>query len=406
MQARTSLKHLLPIVLFSLFAGCDSNDLKMLADQGRHDLVAGDDATSVDIHVDLVAGNDANPAGNDANPAGNDANPAGNDANPVDIHVDDSAPDSTPDSACDGAPDSATDGALADYQSRDAVGSAPTLHAIWGNSKTDIWIVGQGGLIFRKSTTGWNRVTSNTTASLKGVWGASATMIWAVGDGVIMHQDGQGWKETFVPLNHNRRVRGLAAIHGVSASDIWAVGDQAVVYHFDGTSWRYGPPYESLGLDGMSVWGTGGKFWAVFGGVGDGIHFYESGKGWQKVLSQPSYLSAIRGRAANDVWAVGRNGMVAHYDGSSWTSKAVSTASLDAVWPVAANDVWVVGHEATTSFFLHYDGNAWSRVASPTSAYLRAIWGAAADDIWAVGDDSAIVHYDGASWTVSSQGRQ
>ena len=46
------------------------------------------------------------------------------------------------------------------------------------------------------------------------------------------------------------------------------------------------------------------------------------------------------------------------------------------------------------------DGSAWRTAASPITAGLRAVWGRANDDVFAVGDGGAIVHFDGAAWSV------
>jgi len=53
--------------------------------------------------------------------------------------------------------------------------------------------------------------------------------------------------------------------------------------------------------------------------------------------------------------------------------------SLTGVWGSSANDVFVVGDR-----ILHYDGTAWTEMASPASDWLNGVWGSSANDVFAV----------------------
>ena len=80
-----------------------------------------------------------------------------------------------------------------------------------------------------------------------------------------------------------------------------------------------------------------------------------------------------------------------HYDGSMWravTPVVPSSTVLYGVWGSAANNFWAVGDNAT---ILHYDGAAWSVVATGGSpgAY-RGVGGSSASDVWIVGDSGAV----------------
>lgn len=69
-------------------------------------------------------------------------------------------------------------------------------------------------------------------------------------------------------------------------------------------------------------------------------------------------------------------------DGLDAQNAPVTTAHLRAVWAQAANDVWVVGDQGT---ILHFDGTQWNRATSGVSDDLFGVWAASATDVWAVG---------------------
>ncbi|MCW5834685.1 MAG: hypothetical protein KIS78_19940 [Labilithrix sp.] len=100
-------------------------------------------------------------------------------------------------------------------------------------------------------------------------------------------------------------------------------------------------------------------------------------------------LLAVWAEASGHVWASGKNGAVVHRaPGQPFTVEGVpATGALHAVHGTSASDVWLVGAEATV---LHFDGNEWSRVPvaglgdrRPT---LRAIAAIGPDRVLAAGD--------------------
>src|SRR5207253_7329855 len=119
-------------------------------------------------------------------------------------------------------------------------------------------------------------------------------------------------------------------------------------------------------------------------------------------------LTAVSG-SGNDVWAVGYyytgpggvwRTLTLHWNGSAWSQVASpnvgsSDNSLNGVTG-SGNDVWAVGYYATfaggylvsRSLTLHWNGSAWSVVQSPNPGFwgnqLYAMTGSGSD-VWAVG---------------------
>ncbi|HCF61584.1 MAG TPA: hypothetical protein DFS52_26760, partial [Myxococcales bacterium] len=86
------------------------------------------------------------------------------------------------------------------------------------------------------------------------------------------------------------------------------------------------------------------------------------------------------------------------WDGSAWSALTLppNTKSLLGVWGMHADDVWAVGNERT---LLHWDGLTWVRHQMPPTElaieHLDGVWGSASDDVWAVGSMGLILHWDG-----------
>lgn len=156
----------------------------------------------------------------------------------------------------------------------------------------------------------------------------------------------------------------------------------------------------------VTGWFTDGKGW------GSNIYHYD-GSEWKAQNYYEANLTGIFGLSENDIWAVGNNltatqwyGLVAHYDGVKWKTEQVFSRmpGLAEVWASATDDVFAVGGNGT---ILHYDGNSWSQMESGTKYHLRDVWGFTSDDVYACGgnidnavykDKPILLHYDGISW--------
>jgi hypothetical protein len=264
---------------------------------------------------------------------------------------------------------------------------------------------------------------------LTAVGARTSTDAWAVGnflgpnddDGQVMlteHWNGSTWSQVPTP-NVVRFDEKLNAVSAAAASDVWAVGSinrtgfahtDPVTAHWDGTSWTI-----------VSTPATTG--------------------------TAKSILFGVANLGGANAWAVGRSAanraLVEHWDGSTWTIVPVpdpvapagstfSGSTLTAVSARAANDIWAVGSFSAAngtisdSFTLtmHWNGSAWTIVASPNPATPSAVNGVrqtlngvveiSATDVWAVGntvdtvsgsflpDKPIALHWNGAAWSVAT----
>src|SRR5206468_2399142 len=100
----------------------------------------------------------------------------------------------------------------------------------------------------------------------------------------------------------------------------------------------------------------------------------------------------------DDVWAVGEAGLTLHFDGKAWSAVASGLVTdFAAVWGASSHDVWAAGFKG--SGFAHWDGAKWSEVwpADDTSASIQALGSTSGTDVWAAGG-SGVYHLVGASW--------
>jgi len=167
------------------------------------------------------------------------------------------------------------------------------------------------------------------------------------------------------------------------------------------------------------VWGSSGSDVFAVGEDGVIVHYDGNPEGeWENMPifpSRPNSLpgnykwrfSDIWGSSATNVLAVGYGlgGTIYHFDGDSW--KEITTPfqptgrgeSLDSIWGSSANDVFVVGSPG----IIHYDGVTWSKMSNNlSSGYFNGVWGSSATDVFAVGSKygggGTIFHYDGSKW--------
>lgn len=287
---------------------------------------------------------------------------------------------------------------------------------------------------------------STTRNILRGISGTSATDVWTVGHkelpstgstnlaDLVLHYDGVSWREVAPPNPAGANFADLFDVVAPAPADVWAVGDYSgpgtgsgtQLLHYDGSGWAPaqpagGHPVQSFlwGLDALSstdVWAAGGYIdpnAPMLQTLGYVLRY--DGSIWTQQPVPPvgtfrNRFDAVSALTPNDVWAVGTFGdnygdfrhLIMHYDGTAWRNSPLPANLINTggelldVRAIAPNDVWAVGDVTTGGIMmLHYDGIAWSRVASHGGGGAFAALGP--NDIWAVG--AAISHWDGTSWT-------
>ena len=276
-------------------------------------------------------------------------------------------------------------------------------------SDTDAWAVGYVQppnvgpflpIIDHFNGTTWSSVDAPQLGDgtiLNGVSVSQANDAWAVGyffthpasngyhiqtNPAVLHWNGSTWAQTAMP-----DAAVVAGVSSVSPTNAWAVDSGGGVKHWDGTAWS------DVATPSPNPSGVG-----------------------------PGSLTAISARTASDVWAVGlfapRRHVTAsfatHFDGTAWQLTPVPADTyLSSVVTVGPGDAWAVGMVQSTDqpVTLHWNGTAWSTVASvtiPAGGSLRNVSARTGSDVWAVGtaftgDATTVaaltIHWNGTSWT-------
>ena len=139
-----------------------------------------------------------------------------------------------------------------------------------------------------------------------------------------------------------------------------------------------------------------------------------------------SVFNAVDAVSTSDVWAAGyavtRQGnqktLVAHYDGQAWTrvpspSPDSHTNVLNAISGVSADDVWAGGSTAATgrSLMEHWDGTRWTVSPMPSMGPVTGVVAISATEAWAVGPGHSgqpplVERWDGTHWRVVPEHHQ
>ncbi|MDQ6606174.1 MAG: hypothetical protein M3Z06_06450 [Actinomycetota bacterium] len=137
-------------------------------------------------------------------------------------------------------------------------------------------------------------------------------------------------------------------------------------------------------------------------------------------------LNGISATSAADAWAVGSlccsarhsglGTLTEHWNGTAWSIVASPDSTLhddvlNAVGSISSTDAWAVGSVKQTGFrtgtplLLHWTGSSWSTVAPPAglTGSLRAISADSRSDVWTTGDDghgkAIVLRYNGTAWS-------
>ena len=287
-----------------------------------------------------------------------------------------------------------------------AVGSGSALTGVDALSATDGWAVGGSGngLVERWNGTRWASLPSpdlitdhsnpSNVAILNAVDATSTSNAVAVGNAnggaVALRFNGTNWSTTTVPNTAGDKLNDVQAF---SATDAWAVG-------------RSAPTFNGLTL---------ARHW--------------NGSSWAQATTpspgtRDNVLLAVSGTSPNDVWAVGwyrdlpygnrtQHSLVLHWNGSAWSRVAspdvgdAQTVLKDVV-ALSPTNAWAVGY--TNSFgggasavALHWNGASWSVASAPALGTLDTVAALSATDIWASGTDGTgaiqLANWRGAGWT-------
>jgi hypothetical protein len=237
----------------------------------------------------------------------------------------------------------------------------------------------------------WSDLGYSNTHPLNDIDGLSSDEVYATIADSLMVWDGDQWSGLASVGNYE-----LISIAAVASDRIWvaargdAGGFDNFVWLWNGSMFQFG--HQSSMARFNSIWcdDTGDT---VMVAANDG-HVYTRPPGsWDFVEADPQNRSLfdLWGTNAHDVFAVGADGLIVHYDGSSWTEMA---SGVPTTLRAISHTIAVGDNGAVTRF----DGSAWHAENAGVSAHLNAVCYIDANEIWAVGDGGVVIRYNGSEW--------
>jgi hypothetical protein len=288
-----------------------------------------------------------------------------------------------------------------------------------------------------------NFLHSITAVGSGNEWAAGSAQVGAQPATVIQSWNGSAWTQVSTP-NVGTGANYLYGIAQTSGTDIWAVGaffnvttqrHRTLILHYNGTAWSVvASPNVGTGnnylqavevIDATNVWAVG--YVENDTGVVQTLILHYTGSTWQ-VVSSPNpapsgnYLYGLSATSANDIWAVGATyvasatnlqTLILHYDGGAWTQVASPNAVANTtnllmdVKAISSTQAFAVGFANGTTDFapvvLQWNGTTWTPPVLPSKAgRLFGVDAVSASDVWGVGDPGLFVHWDGQSWQIVS----
>jgi len=273
-------------------------------------------------------------------------------------------------------------------------GRTYTLRSVWAGSASDVWVA--DGIYVRHST-GWNGSNTTEWAAWMGAAGDSNGIPTAISGvdgrvfigrqvaltGALPIVTASGWGDTGPSKGETL---GANVFSGSAPNGVWSIvttrPDEAWGTKLG--SKRVGRIFLQAPDEGVP---DAGATWVIE------EHDSRSSK----------YLFGVWGNE-EVAWLVGEGGTLRRMKRENVASRVFEivpspvTATLRSIYGIATDDVWAVGDDATV---VHWDGAAWTRIATPLDAaadkpMLASVWGSGPKDVW-IGGNGIMLHFQGAT---------
>lgn len=133
-----------------------------------------------------------------------------------------------------------------------------------------------------------------------------------------------------------------------------------------------------------------------------------NGSSWAYSVGASVPFNAVFAFSDSDIWAA--TSAPYHYDGTAWRGYDVTglfDGYVTKIWGTSSDNVYMVG---TNGAIMHFDGTAWARMSSGLDVDLLDVWGSPDGDvIWACGYyrskiGTYLLRFSGAGWEVVYNG--
>jgi hypothetical protein len=299
--------------------------------------------------------------------------------------------------------------------------SSSNLLAIWGSGSDDIFVIGTNDLVLHFDGGSWQSMMHHTDSFPSRIWGTGPGDVYATSFGATMrHYDGTDLQLMTYPGGHSASRLQDVLVHGENSAHALAVGSTNTIIQYDGSSWQQlsASIFKVAGCANprsiiIGIFDCSDQICAI-NNIG-GVVAYRAQDTSTECLVRPSitwppqpgwqmtsvWSTGVSTDGPVDIYAAGSNGIVMYSPGGSQAWQQMRTGvngSLRAIWEGSPRDVWAVGENGAV---VHYDGNRWQPMTPPSGQTWRAVWGSGPQDVYVAGESNAsgrggsIMHFRG-----------
>lgn len=264
---------------------------------------------------------------------------------------------------------------------------------------------------------GWCKDTLpfQLTANLYGVAGTDVSNVVVVGEGgTVLKWDGTMWSKLTVPNGAVPNFRAAAAKSG--GTSVYLAGDAGAIYQLDSGSMiptkitnASAANLRAIGLATNSTYFVGENGTTLNLANGANAVTVKDAK-----TTNPLYAMATTPASTKELFYMGGAATAGKGFAQTWDGKMAVVLQMSNAGSMIAGNINALLC-GTTFYYAAGDGgaivrrssaagndNAWQTAASGTTQSLRALWASSDSSIDAVGDSGAITHFNGNSWTLST----
>ena len=255
-----------------------------------------------------------------------------------------------------------------------------------------LWVTSTDGTTWTRQSETWlNLPIDSDEEQMNGIWGsgsgASLKMVAVGAAGIIAEWNGDTWE--IDEATSSTAI--FYDVDGPSVTELIAVGG--------------GGPWDNLGgewsarqVDGdrlalNDVWFDGTTGVAV--GDDGVIATYDRDADEWTTDQHDSKLNlyGVSGTNSSDIWVVGEQGLVLHWNGTQWGTVDIgSRTNMWSVWSPSGNVAFAVGANGAA---FRIQGSIVDKLNTGVNEHLYSVTGTNEANVWAVGSKGLTLHYSG-----------
>jgi hypothetical protein len=253
-----------------------------------------------------------------------------------------------------------------------------------------LWVTSTDGTTWTRQSETWTNLPIETDdEEMLGIWGsgsgASLKMVSVGAAGIIAEWNGETWEveSSSTSIFH--------AVDGPSFTELIAVGGGGPWDNLSGTWTSRQVDGDRMALNDVWFDGTTG---VAVGDDGVIATYDRDADEWTTEKHDTKLnLYGVSGNNSSDIWVVGEQGLVLHWNGTQWLEVDIaSRTNMWAVWSPSGNLAFAVGANGAA---YRIQGAIVTELNTGVNEHLYAVTGTNEANVWAVGSKGLTLHHTG-----------